>query len=376
MFYIFWLSILLPLYAVLGYPLLLRLISLSYRQPVYARPERLTVSVIVALHNEEDHVAAKIDSILRQSNQPDRLQIIFASDGSTDQTVQRARACVDERIQVLDLPRAGKIAVLNEAVRHAQNDILVFTDADNQWLDGCLEHLLRPFSDPAVGCTAGNMQVVKAGRALGLGDRLYRVYESWLRATENKCGCMVSADGALLALRRELYQPIPAHVNDDFFISTCALVQDKKIIYVEQARVLDTGVDEIGKQYRRRIRVTVGGLNSLAARRALFNPIRYGVYALALFSHKLIRRLSPLFLLPLLLSNFFLVQRGIGYELFLYLQLAGYGVALLGLVGHRRKPKLVRLAGFVLITLVGMLVGCLEFMLGKKYGQWNPQQNR
>ena len=136
MFYIFWLSILLPLYAVLGYPLLLRLISLSYRQPVYARPERLAVSVIVALHNEEDHVAAKIDSILRQSNQPDRLQIIFASDGSTDQTVQRARACVDERIQVLDLPRAGKIAVLNEAVRHAQNDILVFTDADNQWLDG------------------------------------------------------------------------------------------------------------------------------------------------------------------------------------------------------------------------------------------------
>lgn len=140
--------------------------------------------------------------------------------------------------------------------------------------------------------------------------------------------------------------------------------------------MLDTGVDEIGKQYRRRIRVTVGGLNSLAARRALFNPIRYGVYALALFSHKLIRRLSPLFLLPLLLSNFFLVQRGIGYELFLYLQLAGYGVALLGLVGHRRKLKLVRLAGFVLITLAGMLVGCLEFMLGKKYGQWNPQQNR
>lgn len=375
MYYVFWTSILLPLYAVLGYPLLLSVLAVFYRKPVYAQPENLGVSVIVAAHNEEAHIEGKISSILQQGHSS-RLQVIIASDGSSDQTVHKARACADGRVQVLDLPRIGKTAVLNEAVTHAQNDVLVFTDADNLWQDGCLEQLLRPFSDPGVGCTAGNMQILKAGKALGIGDRIYRFYESWLRSAENRCGCMVSADGALLALRRELYQPIPANVNDDFFISTCAPALQKKIVYVEQARVLDEGVDETGKQFRRRIRVTVGGLNSLAARKELFNPFRHGLYSLALFSHKLIRRLSPLFLLALLLSNAFLLQRGLGYELFFYLQLAGYVLAVSGLAGGRYQPRVVRLAGFFLVTQAGMLAGCLEFVLGKKYSQWNPQQNR
>src|SRR5690606_33355406 len=148
-------------------------------------------------------------------------------------------------------------------------------DADNQWEVSTLKHLLRPFSSAEVGASAGQMIIPNSGKSLSLGDSLYRHYESWIRAVENKTGCMVSADGALLALRKELFQTIPLDVNDDFFLSTCAPANGKKIIYVENAKVTDEGVDEVDKQYRRRIRVTVGGLKSLAARRELLNPFKH-----------------------------------------------------------------------------------------------------
>ena len=188
---------------------------------------------------------------------------------------------------------------------------------------------------------------------------------------------MVSADGALLALRRELFQNVPAEVNDDFFISTCAPVARKRIVYVPEAQVIDHGVDEAGKQFRRRQRVTVGGLQSLAQRSELLNPFKHGLYSIALISHKLIRRLAPVLLLPLLLSNFWLWQEHGFYRLSLIAQLIGYTIAIAGLLdSQHRLPKPFRLAAFLLITLAGMSLGLWQFLRGQRYAQWNPEQNR
>lgn len=377
MLYIFWLSILIPIYAVIGYPILLSVIALFYKKTSYSMQDNLPISIIIAAHNEEKNITNKIVSILNQSYQTEKLQIIIASDGSTDQTVRLAQAFDNPCITVLDLPRAGKTSTLNTAIGYAENDIVVFTDADNQWEVSTLEHLLRPFSSTDVGASAGQMIIPNSGKSLSIGDSLYRHYESWIRAVENKTGCMVSADGALLALRKELFQTIPLDVNDDFFLSTCAPANGKKIIYVENAKVIDEGVDEVDKQYRRRIRVTVGGLKSLAARRELLNPFKHKLYAIALISHKLIRRLSPLCLIPLLISNFFIRDIHIFYACTLYLQLISYGLAIAGLLDSQgRLPKFFRIAGYILITLIGMTVGCWEFLTGKKYSLWNPQQNR
>ncbi len=221
------------------------------------------------------------------------------------------------------------------------------------------------------------MIIPDPGHNLSLGDSLYRHYEAWLRQAENRTGCMVSADGALLALRRELFQRVPAEVNDDFFISTCAPVAGKRIVYVKEAQVLDQGVDEAGKQYRRRLRVTVGGLQSLAQRRELMNPLRHGAYAIALISHKLIRRLAPVLLLPLLVSSLLLWNAGAFYSLALLAQVLGYGAGIMGLLDRRgRLPKVFRLAGFVLVTMAGMSMGLWQFLRGQRYALWNPQQNR
>ncbi|VVO06611.1 glycosyltransferase family 2 protein [Pseudomonas fluorescens] len=375
--FIFWLCLLLPLYAYLGYPLMLTLLAPWFPKRRYPAAEPLAVSIVIAAHNEARHVEEKLRTLLDQDYSALALQVILASDGSSDDTVACAQRVIDPRIQVLDLPRQGKAATLNAAVALSTGDILVFTDADNQWSTSTLGHLLAPLNDPQVGGCAGHMVIPIPGKGLSLGDSLYRHYEGWLRRVENRTGCMVSADGALLALRRELFQTIPAQVNDDFFLSTCAPVAGKRIVYVESAQVIDQGVDEADKQFRRRQRVTVGGLQSLAQRRELLNPFRHGLYALALISHKLIRRLAPVLLVPLLLSNLWLWGEHDFYNLALIAQLLGYSVAVAGLLDvQHRLPKPFRLAAFLLVTLAGMSVGLWQFLRGQRYSQWNPDQNR
>jgi cellulose synthase/poly-beta-1,6-N-acetylglucosamine synthase-like glycosyltransferase len=343
----------------------------------HGAPEPLNVSVVIAAHNEARHIEHKLRTLLAQDYTPASLQIILASDGSTDDTVACARKVIDPRITVLDLPRQGKAATLNAGVALSNGDILVFTDADNQWSRDTLGHLLSPLSDPQVGACAGHMVIPVTGGGLSVGDSLYRHYEGWLRRVENRTGCMVSADGALLALRRELFQNVPAEVNDDFFISTCAPVAFKRIVYVPEAQVIDQGVDEADKQFRRRQRVTVGGLQSLAQRSELLNPLKHGLYSIALISHKLIRRLAPILLLPLLLSNFWLWDDHGFYRLSLIAQLFGYAIAIAGLLdSQHRLPKPFRLAAFLLVTLAGMSIGLWQFLRGQRYAQWNPEQNR
>ncbi|SDO68106.1 Glycosyltransferase, catalytic subunit of cellulose synthase and poly-beta-1,6-N-acetylglucosamine synthase [Pseudomonas arsenicoxydans] len=375
--FIFWLCLLLPVYAYLGYPLLLTLLSPLFEARRHTVPLPMNVSIVIAAHNEARHIEHKLRTLLAQDYEPTSLQIILASDGSTDDTVACAHKVVDPRITVLDLPRQGKAATLNAGVALSTGDILVFTDADNQWSRETLGHLLAPLSDPQVGACAGHMVIPVTGGGLSVGDSLYRHYEGWLRRVENRTGCMVSADGALLALRRELFQDVPAEVNDDFFISTCAPVAFKRIVYVPEAQVIDHGVDEADKQFRRRQRVTVGGLQSLAQRSELLNPLKHGLYSIALISHKLIRRLAPILLLPLFLSNFWLWEDHGFYRLSLIAQLFGYTVAIAGLLdSQHRLPKPFRLAAYLLVTLVGMSIGLWQFLRGQRYAQWNPEQNR
>ena len=375
--FVFWLCLLLPVYAYLGYPLLIGLIAQLKPAPLRQAEQSPSVSIIIAAHNEAEHIGAKLQTLLQQDYPSEQLHIIVASDGSSDATVAEAQALADPRIQILDLPRRGKAHALNEAAAVARGDILVFTDADNRWAKDCLRELLRAFSDPRVGAAGGHIDIPHSGAHLGLGDQLYRRYESWLRRAESRAGCLVSADGALLALRRSLFQTIPADVTDDFYISTSAAVAGQRIVFVDTAQVLDQGVDEADKQFRRRLRVTVGGLQSLAQRRELLNPLRYGSYALALISHKLIRRLAPLLLIPLLLSNAWLWSEGTFYQLTLLAQLSAYLVALAGLLDRQRRlPKPFRLAAFLLVTLAGMSLGLWQFLRGQRYSLWNPQQNR
>ncbi|WP_277053084.1 glycosyltransferase family 2 protein [Zestomonas thermotolerans] len=381
--FVFWLCLFLPLFVYLGYPALLAVCALFRRDDAPTAPTELPrVSIIVAAYNEERNIEAKLCSLLESDYPRERRQIIVASDGSSDATVALARQFAraqgqDEDLQVLDLPRGGKASALNAAVAVADGEILVFSDADILWGRDTLRELVMPFNDPRVGAVGGYVTVASTGKSLAIGDKLYRRYEAWQRRLESRCGCLASADGALQALRRELFQPIPAGVTDDFFLATCASVAGRRIAFAERARASDKGVESSVSQFQRRRRITAQGLHSLVCRRELLNPLRHGLFAIGLFTHKLLRRLVPLLLVPLLLSNLWLWDAGPFYRLCLIAQLGGYALALAGLVGQRRQlPKLLRLAAYVLISLSGIAAGIWHFVSGQRYHNWNPQQNR
>ena len=377
---IFWLFIGLCLYGYVGYPLLL--IALS---PLVNRFQSLPqstqdcphASILVAAYNEENYICTKLDSLLNQHYPGEKFDIWVLNDGSSDQTATLVKSYSDPRVHLLDLPRGGKANALNAGVKACTHDILVFSDADNEWAPDTLMRLLAPFTHTEIGAVSGHLSIRKNSRHLGMGDRLYRKYESIIRQSETKLGSAVSADGGIFAIRRALYDPLPQDVTDDFFISTGAVCHGKALVYQQSAIAYDDGVDKAENQLRRRVRVTVRGMTSLWRRRSLFNPFRFGWYSLCLLSHKLIRRFVPFFALLLLPLNVFLLTEHSFYSLSLLTQVVFYSVALAGLYDQgKRLPKVFSIASFALLSSYGLALGITKFIKGERFTFWSPEQNR
>ncbi len=377
---LFWLLISLCFYGYFGYPLLAWIISrFVNRLPdiptVVTAPVRATI--LVAAHNEERTINAKIDSLLQQTYSQDFFDVLVLSDGSTDGTVAAVNAYGNPRIQVLDLPRGGKAAALEAGVRASTGEVIVFSDADNEWETNTLEKLLAPFQSDKVGAVSGRIVIRKKKDKLGMGDWAYRQYESLLRDAETRLGSAVSADGGIFAIRRALYDGLPNDVTDDFYISTAAIVAHRALVFEPDAIAYDEGLEHAEGQYRRRVRVTVRGMQSLWRRRVLMNPFRYGWYSFCLISHKLIRRFVPFFALFLLPVNAALLNEHPFYTVMFVSQLMFYLMAALGLWDQQRRlPKPFKLAGFLLLSSIGLGVGIIKFLRGERYAFWTPQQHR
>lgn len=377
----FWLLIFLCIYGYVGYPLLLFILTHffgSKRQDTsFSTKDQPCVNILIAAHNEEETIGNKLNSLLQQDYPPEKFDIWVLDDGSTDNTVAEVERFTDRRLHLLSLPRQGKAHALNRGMRESHNEIAVFSDADTIWQSSTLTTLIAPFAHFQTGAVAGRLSTLTGLNHLGTGDNIYHKYESLIRKWETNLSSAVSADGGLLALRRELWQELPQDVTDDFYISTSSVCQGKDLVFAEMAIAYDTGVEKAKSQFNKRVRITVRGMTSLWRRRELFNPFRFGIYSFFLFSHKLIRRLVPCFGLLLLPASITLCNANTWYSLLLAVQVLFYAFGLLGLLDKgKRLPKIFSLIGFVLLGSYGLLVGVLLFFRGKRYTYWSPVQNR
>ena len=215
---VFWCSLLVCTYIYFGYPALLWLVARLRPRPVDEGETLPHLSFIVAAYNEERTIAAKIENTLALDYPPDRLELLVVSNGSTDATVEIARRFTDPRVRVIVLEQAGKIGALNEGVRQAHGDVLVFGDADFLLERDALLHLARKFHDPAVGgvCGARKSGVRREGDATGEGEGLYARWDRWQKILESRIGSVFAADGLLYAIRKYLYVPVtdPAQADD------------------------------------------------------------------------------------------------------------------------------------------------------------------
>jgi len=370
-------SLFMTLYLYVGYPSLLFVLSRLVHRPVRRADVRPALTLVVPVYNESGVMDEKIRNCLDLDYPRDRLEILVASDGSTDATEEIAAAFADRGVRLLSLPRRGKAFALNAAADAATGEILVFTDANTLLDRGALVALARDFGDPEVGGVCGNKKVLESrdGDTTEAGEGLYWRYDKWQKGLETRLGSIFAADGTLHAVRRDLYVPLedPAQA-DDIAISTRIVLQGYRLVYEPDAVAFEEAPAEGASEFFRKVRVTnhsVRALLNLGA--ALWTS---GFYSFELLSHKLLRHLSPFFLAGLLVSTALLAGARPVFALLLLLQLAFYALGLAGFLLRGtvagRSPLLSVPYYFSLVNAAA-LVGVLSIVVGYRSRRWTPR---
>jgi len=325
----FWACAALILYTHLGYPLMLHVLVALRRHPTL-KPgtwdEPPLVSLIVAAYDEEDVIAAKVANALALDYPRERLEVIVASDGSADATVERARTAGADL--VLDLPRGGKVATQNAAAERASGEVLTFSDANSAWAADALRHLVEPFADPAVAYTCG--QVRFTGPAGDNLEGVYWHYEMHVREMESALAGVTAGNGAIYAVRRSAYIPLSPSGSHDLSFPFALAKRGLRSLYVPWARAEEKMVPDLEGEFARKRRMMVG-LWDIVVGEGMLRPRGYTLlYAFELASHRLLRYLTPLLHLVALGTNGALLGEGWVYTATFAIQIAFLLVALLG----------------------------------------------
>lgn len=344
---LFWIAFAVVCYTYAGYAVLLRA-AVALRERLCPRtppadpdpwPE---VTLLIAAYNEQEVVDAKMRNSLAQ-DYPGELRIVWITDGSDDGTVAELSAWPEAA--VLHRPeRRGKTAALNRAFPLLETSVVVCTDANTMLNPGAVRAMVRLFSDPAVGCVAGEKRVAAdEGRDAAATEGLYWKYESKLKEWDDRLSSACGAAGELFAVRRELYRPVEEDtLLDDFVISMRIAADGRRIAYCKEAYALEPPSADIREEGKRKRRIAAGGLQAVWRLRGLTNPFRYGVFAWQYLSHRVLRwTLAPLLLVALLPLNVWLAA-GTGsvfYAVLLLLQGVFYAAALTGWVLSRRGMR-------------------------------------
>lgn len=337
---IFWLSALIIFYTYIGYPIVIALWARLRARAVTRSEYTPRISIVIAAYNEEAHIAAKLASCFALDYPASLLEIIIASDGSTDNTdeIVRAHTIENNNLTLLRIPHAGKAAALNAAIAKVRGDIVIFTDA-RQPLDGNVaRRLAANFADQSVGAVSGELVFIdEADRPHMGGVGLYWRYEKWLRRAEARVHSICGATGALYAIRRELLAPLPAGlILDDVLIPMRAVLAGYRIAFDGSAYAYDRIAADTDAEFVRKVRTLYGNYQLLALEPRLLS-MRANPIFLQFFSHKICRLLAAPALVALLLSNLFLTE-GL-YLLLLAAQLGWYLLALCGwLITTPSKP--------------------------------------
>ncbi len=373
----FWLSAGAVVASYAGLPVLILVRGRVARRPVAAADVEPSLSIVVAAHDEARSIRAKIDSVFACDYPADRLEMVIASDGSTDATVAIAAAVDDARLRVLELPRVGKAEALNRALASATGEILVFSDANSLLAPDALRAIVRPFADPEVGGVAGDQRYLRGGSGgIAVGERDYWDLDRLLKRAESAAGSVVSATGALYAIRRELIDEIVPGVTDDFYASTGVIAAGRRLVFAEDAAVYEPVAASGEIEFGRKVRVMTRGLHGVVLRRALLDPRRHGFYSLQLAWHKLARRLVAIPLLGVAVSAPLLWRRGLVYRLATLTQAGFYGLAAAGLTlgGSRGRSKLVALPAYFCLVNGAALVAAWNVARGRVIDRWEPQR--
>ncbi len=373
----FWACLGLVVYAYAGYPVLVwclaRLFGRRGRPADPADADVPAVSLLIAAYNEEAVIEDRLRNALALDYPADKLEIVVASDGSTDGTAAAVRRYADRGVRLLDYAlRRGKAAVLNSAVGELRHEVVAFSDANTHFDTPALRRLVRGFADPAVGVVCGRL-VLTDGQGGRNADGLYWKYETFLKAQEARLGALLGANGAIYGLRRELYTPVPDDtIVDDLVIPLLARLRTGcGVAYEPEAVAREETAADVGAEFRRRARIGAGGFQSVGLLGRLLDP-RQGWLAFTFVSHKLLRWLCPFFLVGLAVSNLWLAGEAAIYQWALAGQAGFYAASALAarLPAGPRALRVLRLTALFTGMNLALLVGFWRWLRGSQQAAW------
>ena len=376
----FWLSAGLVLYVYLGYPLLVFALGRAFSRGVRKSPHTPSVSVLISAYNEAAHIHATIRNKLDLRYPNDRLEIIAISDGSTDGTDQIIQDFRSPQVRyVRQERRQGKTAALNRATLEARGEILVFSDANSHYDPDALAHLVANFADPSVGYATGQLRYGRpVPSAINEGCSLYMRYENALRIAETRLGSIIGVNGGIDAVRRDLYRPMRADELPDFALPLRVVEQGKRVVFDSHALSSEDALHVAHDEYRMRCRVARRAIATLHDYRHLLNPFRFGIYAVQLFSHKVLRYNIWVCLCLMFLSSVLLAPGSAFYANLLAVQLMFYVLAVLGYIvpPSASSRRLLTIPLYFCLTNLASANASWAFLTGRPSAStWEPRKS-
>lgn len=372
---LFWSAVGFVGYAYAGYPLLLAAIGLVRSRPVQRGPVRPTVSFIITAYNEEKRIREKIVNTLAQDYPRERLEVVVASDCSTDRTDETVRSFESSGVRLIRLSaKGGKEAAQQEAVRATSGEILVFSDAATILQPNAVVNIAENFSDPSIGCVSSVDRFIDAEGKVS-GEGAYVIYEMFLRRLETKVNTVVGLSGSFFAARRTVCLDWKPDLQSDFNTLLTSMRMGLRGIADPQSIGYYQNLADQRKEYDRKVRTIVRGIAVFMRSLELLNPFRYHLFAWQLFSHKLCRWLVPFAMIVALLSSGLLAIDSRSYQCLFGLQLLVYGMASFYLFRQRMPVTAVlRIPSFFVMVNISILDAWLRYWRGERILSWTPSQ--
>jgi cellulose synthase/poly-beta-1,6-N-acetylglucosamine synthase-like glycosyltransferase len=358
-----------------GYPLLLAILYVVMPRSIRLADVTPTVTVLITAYNEESSISEKIRRTLEIDYPRDRLEIIVASDGSTDRTDEVVRSFAASGVRLNRVEgRRGKTAAQNATVPLAHGEIVVFTDATTVLDRQALRRIVRNFADPRTGCVGGRLVYRNSQSSdIGKGGVSYWQFERWIKILESKVNSLIGVSGCFYAIRKELYEDVPPGLISDFVVALNTFEKGYRVVYEDEAISYEDTLSAAEREFRMRVRVAIRSYVALFAKRNLLNPLRHGLYAVQLISHKLLRYMAPLLMLQVMFANLFLLDR-LPYLIFFIAQCGFYGAGLAGHWFHKhgRNVRALTLPYYFVLANTAALVALVRFLRGERMVTWEP----
>lgn len=376
----FWIGVFLVFYTYLGYGILL--FFLVKIKEIFVKPLKLAlpdplpeVTLFIAAYNEESIVHEKMENCHQLSYPSDKLKIFWITDGTTDRTNELLAEYPD--VTVLFRPeRKGKTAALNRGIEYVKTPIVVYTDANTMLNPEAITEIVRRFSDPKVGCVAGEKRVqIETEQGATAGEGLYWKYESKLKEWDDRLYSAVGAAGELFSVRTELFEVMPNDtLLDDFILSLRIAQKGYKIAYCKEAYAVESASLNMKEEEKRKVRIAAGGLQSIWRLRSLLNIFKYGTLSFQYISHRVLRwTITPILLFLLFPLNIILAWGGnIFYLTLLILQVIFYLAAYWGYKMEQKhiRNKLLFIPYYFVFMNINVIRGFFYLKKNKGSGAW------